>query len=59
MRSVNHFTPCECYFFLSTENIFRLTNILHHTKHSKLRKIFYAKTNIVSMTEIFVVKNHG
>jgi len=59
MRSVNHFTPCECYFilFFSIKNIFKLTNISLHTKHSKIRKTFYAKTNMTLVTEIFIVKN--
>jgi len=46
IRSINHFTTRECYFFLfflSTKNILRLTNILRRTKNSKIFLFFFQK----------------
>jgi len=31
-------SPYECYFIWSTENIFKMTNILRYAKHSKKKK---------------------
>lgn len=44
MKSVNYFTLHEDYFLWSTENNFKLTNILRRTKHSKIKKNIFQKT---------------
>lgn len=57
-KKCNPFTPHEGYFSWSTENIFRLTNILRHAKYSKIENIFikyFMPKQTVLRNEVFLI----
>jgi hypothetical protein len=45
MPQKGYFPPQKGYFPLLNKNIFKLTNILCHTKHSKIYIYFFIKKN--------------